>query len=248
MNSLWLVTPKPNPSAQLRLFCFPFAGGGASLFRLWPAGLPAFVELCAIQLPGREGRIREAPQTNLASLIKTLSEVLAPSLDKPFAFFGHSMGARISFELARHLRKEQKEPELLIVSGRRAPQIPEAEPLMHNLPEEQFRQHLRGFGGTPEVILNDPEMMALFSPILRADFTLNEATTYQKEEPLTCPIVAFGGHQDHRTTHSQLLAWQEQTTSQFSHEMFSGGHFFIQTERAQVLQVLGRYLEALRKS
>ena len=122
----WVVRPKPNPLARMRLLCLPYGGGGASIFRDWPQRLPDFVEVCAIQLPGRENRLREPSFTDVPGVVQALTQVLPPFLNIPFAFFGHSLGALIVFELARQLRRENgNEPIHLFISGQCAPQIPD---------------------------------------------------------------------------------------------------------------------------
>src|SRR5215472_10099046 len=134
----WVIFPRPNPLARWRLFCLPYAGGGASAFYNWPLDLPNYVEVCSVQLPGRENRMSERPFTHFLPLIQSLTKAVWPLLDKPFAFFGHSMGAILGFELARQLRKlNEPEPIHLFASGSRAPQIPESRPTYH-LPEVEL--------------------------------------------------------------------------------------------------------------
>ena len=124
----WVIVPRPSRELRLRLFCFPYGGGSASIFRAWPQHLPQEVEVCAIQFPGRGARLEEPPFTRLSPLVQTLSRVLRSYLNVPFAFFGHSLGAFISFELGRQLRKENdRSPLHLFVSGQRAPQLPDLE-------------------------------------------------------------------------------------------------------------------------
>ena len=125
VSTRWLACPQLNPQARMRLFCFPYAGGGASIFHRWPGKLPTMVEVCAVLLPGRGNRLTEPPFIQLSPLVQTLTEALLPHLTTPFAFFGHSMGALIGFELARQLRRQQgPSPVHLFVSGREAPQLP----------------------------------------------------------------------------------------------------------------------------
>ena len=156
----WVSCFKPNPQAKLRLFCFHYAGGGASVFRTWSDSLPESVEVCAIELPGRGMRLRESPFTQLEPLVQHLASTLLPYLDKPFAFFGHSMGGLVSFELTRLLRTEYGvSPVHLFVSGHRAPQVPDPDPPIHTLPESEFLQELRRFNGTPEAVLKNAELM-----------------------------------------------------------------------------------------
>ncbi|HEX8922184.1 MAG TPA: alpha/beta fold hydrolase, partial [Pyrinomonadaceae bacterium] len=209
--SNWVLCQKSDPGAILRLFCFPYAGGSASIFREWAQSLPATVEVCAIQLPGRGSRLLEPAITKMPRLIKAIAPALVPYLDKPFAFFGHSMGNIISLELARYLRKKMKiEPAHLFVSGSRAPQLPNTEPKSYNLPEAGFMAYLRRLNGTPAEILEHPELMELMLPVLRADFELVQTYVYTHAKPLACPITAFGGSLDKEVGRRGLQAWREQ--------------------------------------
>jgi medium-chain acyl-[acyl-carrier-protein] hydrolase len=240
----WIKQPKPNPQARLRLFCFPYAGGGASVFRLWPDDLLPDIEVCSILLPGREHRLREPLFTRISPLVKRLAQEIEPYLDKPIAFFGHSLGSLVSFELARELRRLQAPmPKYLFVSGRRAPQIPQPLPHLHSLPDAAFWQRLRRYDGTPEVVLQHAELMELFLPILRADFGLNETYAYYAEEPFDFPIYAFGGFQDKTLNREEILPWREHTRASFSLRMFRGGHFFINDMRKPMSQLI---LQALK--
>ena len=242
----WLVFSKPRPQARLRLFCFPYAGGGASIFRGWPESLPASVEVCPVQLPGRERRLRERAFTRMTPLVQEIAKAMTPHLDKPFAFFGHSMGATVSFELARYLRRDYGlEPEHLFVSGRRAPQIPDTDPPTYHLPEEEFVEDLRQLNGTPTEVLEHTELLGLLLPLLRADFELIQTYRYIAEPPLDCPISAFGGLQDDEEGRNLLEGWKEQTTAPFALHMFPGDHFFLHSSQGMLLQTLSRELEQL---
>ncbi|MEQ8964161.1 MAG: alpha/beta fold hydrolase, partial [Coleofasciculus sp. C2-GNP5-27] len=151
----WVICRKPNAQAKLRLFCFHYAGGGAWSFRDWSDNLPSSVEVCSIELPGRGFRLAEAAFTSLDPLVRAIADVLVPHLDKPFAFFGHSMGGLVSFEVARVLRTNQGlNPVHLFVSAHRAPQLPDPDPPIHNLPEPEFLDELRHLEGTPEEVLD----------------------------------------------------------------------------------------------
>lgn len=137
----WLGWPKPNPLAQMRLFCFPYAGGSAMIYRNWPDQLIGDVEVCSVNLPGRAKRLREQPFTKLSPLVRELVPAIRPFLDKPFAFFGHSMGALISFELARQLRHENAPaPAQLFLSGRNAPHLADSDSPTFDLPDKEFVQ------------------------------------------------------------------------------------------------------------
>lgn len=241
----WIVRPRPQPNAKLRLLCFPFAGAGASVFRTWPEALPSDVELWAIELPGRERRLSERPFERVGPLASAIADGVAPELQGPFAIYGHSFGSMVGFSFARELRRRSlREPLHLFVSGRRAPRLSVAQP-MHELPDPQFVAELRRLGGMPEMVLAEPELMAVFMPILRADIAASEAEVAPPEPLLDCPITALGGDADGRATAEQLDAWAMHTRAGFEREMFSGGHFFIQTARAAVLGSLSRRLAAI---
>src|SRR5260370_28895087 len=143
-----------NSQSTFRLFCFPYAGGGTSIFHTWKGMLPPDVTVCPIQLPGREKRLAEPPFTRISLLVRAMAHALRPFLNCPFAFFGHSMGALISFELARQLRRQKApEPTYLFVSAQKAPQLPDLTPPLHQLAEADFVEHLHRLYGTPEAIL-----------------------------------------------------------------------------------------------
>lgn len=242
-SEVWIGRPRPNPAARLRLFCFPYAGGGASVFSTWPRQLPEQVELCAIRLPGRETRLSERPFDRLTPLVQALATGIAPWLTKPFAFYGHSLGALVSFELARELRRRgAPQPHRLLVSGRRAPHLPGPAPV-YNLPDPEFLSWIRALGGTPEEVLREPELLAMFLPILRADVAVNEAEPFVAEPPLDCPISAFGGLEDERAQRAELEAWRELTRGPFTLEMFPGGHFFLRSARDLFLRSVAAHLD-----
>lgn len=242
LNS-WVTCFQPNPQAKLRLFCFPYAGGGALSFRTWPDSLPLSVEVCPIELPGRGFRLRESPFTRLEPLIQAIAYPLLPYLDKPYAFFGHSMGGLISFELTRFLRREYGiSPIHLFISARRAPQVPASHPPIHKLSDSKFQDELRRLNGTPEAVLENAELMQLLLPTLRADFSVIETYTYATEPPLDCPIAVFGGLEDREVSYEELQAWREQTNGAFSLHMLPGNHFFMHSAQSLVLELLSQIL------
>jgi medium-chain acyl-[acyl-carrier-protein] hydrolase len=242
----WLARPKPNGSARLRLFCFPYAGGGPSIFNSWVEHLPMEVELCAIQLPGREGRYREPSVVNLSCLMQCLAHVVQPFTDIPFVFFGHSMGGLISFELARQCRrKRQQGPVHLMISACRAPQLPDPHPRISQEPNSAFIDQLRRFGGTTEAVLEDSELMDLLLPVIRADFEMCEGYSYLFEAPLDCPISVFGGAEDPRASWEELSAWQFQTSRSFKLHIFPGQHFYINSSQLSFLDSLSQELTNL---
>lgn len=240
---VWLTCPSPNPEARIRLVCIPYAGGSASVFHGWPAELPPWVEVRALQLPGRANRLMEAPFVRLRPLIVTLARVLAPELRGPFALFGHSMGALISFELARELRRQgAPSPAELLVSGYRAPHLPDREPPIHHLPGAEFVEELRLLAGTPGEVLQNPELRQLLLPALRADFAMCETYEHAPADPLECPIVAFGGQYDEKVSGDELSGWRDHTRAAFRLRMLPGDHFFLHSARAALLQDIAREL------
>lgn len=240
----WIVRSKPQP--YLRLFCFPYAGGGASIFRFWSATLPTEVEVCPVQLPGRENRLREPAFTCLSPLVEALAQVLRPFMDIPFAFFGYSMGALISFELARHLRRDHNPGPLhLFVAAHRAPQLPQSHPSLHQLPDPAFLDALHRLGGTSSSLYEHEELMKLMFPMLRADFAVCETYIYSTEAPLACPITAFGGELDTHVSTEALLAWREQTKGLFTLSILPGNHFFLHSQQQLLLQTLSQDIRGL---
>jgi len=239
----WITCPQPNPQAKLRLFCLPYAGGGASSFRDWPAQLPSWIEVCPIELPGRGSRFQEPPYTRLAPLIKDLTQALLPYLNMPFAFFGHSMGALVSFELTQCLSQTYSlTPACLAVAGRPAPHLSSRNNPIHTLPDPEFLEKIRDFNGTPAPILANAELMQILLPILRADFAVIETCAYTPQPLLSCAIAAFGGLHDPKVSCPDLEAWREQTRSTFLLHLLPGDHFFIHAAQSQLLSVLGQIL------
>ena len=245
-TSPWLSCSRSQPGKKLRLFCFPYAGGAAHIFRTWPQSLPQTVEVCPVHLPGRGNRLAEPLFHRLDPLVHAATQALLPLLNQPFAFFGHSMGAVVAFELARHLRNAHHiEPRHLFMSGRRAPQIIENESPTYNLERTEFLEELRRLNGTPVEVLEHPELIELMLPILRADFQVVETYEYEPDLPLNCPITAFGGLKDDRAKREFLEAWREQTNARFSLQMFPGDHFFLHSAQTLLLKVLSQELEYL---
>jgi surfactin synthase thioesterase subunit len=240
MSNPWLQHWHHKPHARIRLFCFPYAGGGASLFRAWSEYLPQDIEVCPVQLPGREKRLLETPFSHMPALIDMLVSILLPYIDMPYALFGHSMGALICFELARrlYLAEHISEPVHLLISGHHAPQLPDPTMPIYYLPDPEFIEGLRRLKGTPEEMLQNEELLPLLLPVLRADFSLCEMYKYIHLEPLRCPITVFGGSQDLEAPPDTLVAWREQTSGPFKVHLFSGDHFFLHQEQPALLEAL----------
>ena len=233
----WLPYKKPAGGAALRLFLFHFAGGTASAFRPWISALAPTIEAVPVQLPGRERRMRESAFRQLDALLDALEVGIGSELEKPHAFFGHSMGALVAYGLARRRQEQGKSlPVHLFASARSAPHIVAREEPIHSMPAQEFRDALKRMGGTPPEVLEHEELMALIEPLVRADLELNEGYRYQEGAPLQCPITAFGGAQDAEATEEQILPWEQHTTAGFRFRRFPQGHFFIQDALDEVLR------------
>jgi medium-chain acyl-[acyl-carrier-protein] hydrolase len=245
-----LLKHAPRPQATARLFCFSPAGVGASAYRLWPEALPASLEVCPIQLPGRESRLRESPCSSIAALVDALAPALLPQLNLPYALFGHSMGAVLASELTRKLATMgQPLPQHLIVSGRRPPHLIGAEAPLRQLPDAEFVAEInRRYRGIPAAVMQQPELLSLLLPCLRADITALETHWPSGRAPLACPISAFGGSDDALTPREHLEAWAEETTAEFQVRMFPGDHFYLNPQRAQVLREISATLAPLLSS
>ena len=243
-SSPWILRPPGGRDAALRLFCFPYAGGGGSSYMSWARETPCSIEVCAVQLPGREGRLKERPYTQISELIDAAFEGLEPFLDVPFALFGHSMGALLAFELARRIRRAGgPSPVRLIVSGHRGPGLPRRYSAIAHLPEREFIAEIsQRYGGVPDEVLRHPELMALLVPCLRADMALIEHYRYSEAEPLECPISAYGGREDSEATEAQLSRWRAETRSSFIVRQFDGTHFYLRDARKELLAAVCRDL------
>jgi medium-chain acyl-[acyl-carrier-protein] hydrolase len=242
----WLVWPQFRSGARFQLICIPYAGGSAYIFNDWPNHLPDFVQVCAIQLPGRGRRIQEPAFTKLSAIVPRLAEALIPHLRTDFAFFGHSMGALIGFELIRELRNSHhRNAAHLFVSGCYAPHIPDPNPL-YALPDEKFIDELKRLQGVPPAGLDDWELVQLMLPTLRADCMVTESYRYHDGLPLECPITVFGGTEDTIATEEDLSQWERHTGSNFSKHIFPGKHFFFQSAEAAILDIVNREINKPR--
>ena len=232
----WIVGGRTSASALCRLFCLPHSGSGAFQFASWKNLLPEFLDICPIQLPGRENRLREPPFARIQTIIENLASELNPYVDRPYILYGYSLGALIAFELARELRRRKIRPPLALYAlARRAPHLPQHDSPVHHLPDDLFLVEVaRRYGGMPAIILQDVELMKLLIPALRADITALENYVYKEEDPLDCPIYAFGGNLDSTAKEKDLEAWRSHTKSGFELKMFDGDHFFIRNNRESI--------------
>jgi len=245
-KDLWIQRPRPRPGARLRLLLLAHAGGGASAYRGWADAFPEEVEVCPVQLPGRENRLREQPHERIGPLVGDLARALEPWRDLPYALFGHSTGALIGFELARHAeRAGAPGPVHLFASGRRAPDVPSRQRDLHALPDGEMIADLKELGGMPQALLDHPELMQLLLPLLRADLALTETYTPTPGATISAPITAYTGAADGKVAEEDARGWERHTTAGFALRTFPGDHFYLFAERDRVIQSLTADLRPL---
>ncbi|WNZ54121.1 alpha/beta fold hydrolase [Microbulbifer sp. MKSA007] len=227
MSGAWLQIPRPQPKAAIRLLCLPHAGGTASLYRPWAKLLPDSIELVLVCLPGREQRCNETMPTNMQTLIALLCRAIKPVIDKPWAVFGHSMGATVAHELALSLYREKLcGPEHIFVSAREAPQFQKIGNV-HQLSDESLCQQLIELGGTSPELLEIPELRALLLPAIRQDYRLIETSKMSSDQLLDCPITAMLGRDDPELSTDEARGWQQWTNGEFQLKEYAGNHFYL---------------------
>lgn len=249
-GNVW-IGHQTTDDARLRLFCFPFAGGGALAYRAWLTQFPSDIDVVPVALPGREQRFGEPAIDDIATMIKALSAGLQPLMDRPFAFFGYSMGALIAHHLACHLQqKGVATPGHLFVAARRGPNGPNGpdgangpggavqHSSLHHLSSDAFWQGIASYGATPDEILENADYRALFEPSLRADFKLSETAISAGLPRLSCPITAFGGADDTNPLPDELAGWADATTGRFTSYILPGGHFFLRNAGDDMIEIV----------
>ena len=221
----------------MRLFCFHHAGGSAAVFRNWTDGL-GDLEVHAIQLPGRGTRFLEEPCPRLRELARDVADGIGPRLQGSYALFGHSFGGLLAFEVAHELmRRGSGDLVHLFVSARRGPRLPESAPPISRLEDAALlREVCARYGGIPDAVLREPDLLRLLLPALRADLEALETYSYESRPPLGCPITAFGGADDRWAPPRELEGWQFETTDAFAMRQFAGGHFYLQSAESLVCE------------
>jgi medium-chain acyl-[acyl-carrier-protein] hydrolase len=238
-DTTWLVRPVARPQAAIRLLCFPYAGAGASAFAVWAYSLPPEVELWVVQLPGRETRLREPLLEDLGTISDEISRSIEPLCDRPLAFFGHSMGALIAFETAKRVRARGMTPSALFLSGKGVTYgAGPLEGIEHLSDDEFIRLIDQRYGGVPALLKEDAEFRQLYLPALRADIAAVSRHRPTAATPFECPVHVLGGISDQTASRDSLEAWSREAVGHFNVHMFPGGHFFVQTARAAVLELL----------
>lgn len=232
-NSPWFV-PLNEHKSPLLLFLFHHSGASVSKFRDWATALNGFVEVIGIQLPGREERFGENLLFTSKEVSDSLIKVFPEYLDRPFMMMGHSMGGILAFDFINCLKKNNyKLPQHFLVSGKGAPHLPNPNKLLYNLPQHEFVEELIKYNGIPMNIIDKPEIMEFFLPIVQADFSISDTYVYTSTPPLSCPITAFGGTKDPFVKEEYIKEWKNHTKSFFEYQMFEGGHFFLIEEAAR---------------
>ena len=240
----WFFCNKPKPGAAMRLFCFPFSGGGASVYRTWSDAMSEEVEVCSVQLPGRESRYSEARETDIATLVENIVNAFESYQDKPFAFFGYSLGALLAFEVSRELRRKSMDtPSHLFVAAMRAPHTPSVHPPLSSLPDEEFLNKIDYYYQPQDEAWNNPDLRELFLPILKDDIALSDGYAYQDEKPLHCPIDVFAGEDDRGAPTALTQRWSEQTCNAMNYHVFKGGHFFINDSLGEIQSLVKNTLK-----
>ncbi|ACZ85406.1 thioesterase II family protein [Streptosporangium roseum] len=246
LTARWFRCPRPLPHAALRLFCLPYAGAGAGVFHPWPAALAPGVEVVGVQLPGRENRIVEPAEIDLTELAAAVADAAAAD-SRPYALYGHSLGARLGFEVIRSLRRTGAPlPVRLYAGAARAPHLSGSDTFdgLSRVPDDELVTRVVAGGGVPEAVAGEPELLELLLPTLRADFAWLDDYVYQPEPPLPVPIVAFAGTLDRAVSTEQMAAWEQHTTAGFVLHHVDGGHFFLQDRLPDLLSLLSADLTA----
>lgn len=229
--------------ADMRLLCLPHAGAGAAAYRAWGRGMPSHIAVCPVQPPGRERRQSERPLASVEPIVERLTPEVLDGVKPPFAFFGHSAGAVVAFELARELRRRGgPEPVHLFLAGRPAAHLPVPQTGIGDLPPEEFAAALRRLGGTPEEVLADLDVLRLMQPLMAADFSVNEGYRYRAEPALDVPITVFAATGDPGADPERMEPWRLHTTREFMLHTLDGDHFAV---FSHVREVQARMAEAL---
>lgn len=232
----WIDSRALSTKARVRVFCFPYAGGGTSVFRSWGKTF-GDIEICPVQLPGRESRHHEPAFSDMGALADAAHAALLPYLDVPFAFFGHSFGALVAFELARRTRKNSG-LRRVFVSARRAAHLNEPRPPIAHLSNAEFAAAVQErYGGIPQAVFDAQDLLELLLPRLRADFQVLESYECGRGEPLPVGISVFGGRQD-VLPDEDLHAWAVHTTADLEVRMLSGGHLYLESHRSELLNAI----------
>lgn len=245
-NSSWFVRPVKRLHAKINLFCLPYAGGSARIYQSWSEYLPEFVEVVAIELPGRGRRMQEPAFDSMKALVQELSGALHSQIEKPYVVLGHSMGSRIGLNALYELHRSGCPlPLHFIASGSAPPHITKERKKIHKLSDDELIKELQSYDGTPEEVINNKELMEIYLPLLRADFAVAEEESTPNLSQLNCNATVFGGTNDSNVSKEDCLAWQEYFSPPIEVSIFEGGHFFIESARNEVIEKVSRIINTL---
>ncbi|MFE7192682.1 thioesterase II family protein [Kitasatospora sp. NPDC057541] len=240
----WIRRFDPRPDAEVRLVCLPHAGGSASFFLPVARAMPQSVDVLCVQYPGRQDRRTEPLLDTVPELADRIAAALLPWIDRPLAFFGHSLGATLAFEVARRLERDKGlVAAALFASGRRAPSTHRTE-TVHLRDDDGLIADMRGLSGTDARLLGDEEILRMILPATRADYRAAETYVYEPGEALRCPLVALVGDDDPKVTVDEAAAWADHTEDRFDLRVFPGGHFYLADHQAAVIKVMTDRLAA----
>jgi len=235
-RSKWFLISRPKPLARYRLFCFPYAGGSASAFLPWEELLPPQIELVAIQAPGRANRLDESLLTSVIDVAEQIATAIPSMLDRPYLTYGHSMGSIVSFELLHLLKvRSLPLPRRYFAAARQAPHLPRRIAPFYDYPLPEFITELKRFGGTPDAVLENAELMEMLVPMLRTELRAAYAYRRNPEIKLECDVSVFGGARDEIVLPEELPGWQEHFLERMDFRLFDSGHFFMEDHKEQVV-------------
>ncbi|MEU5422155.1 thioesterase II family protein [Streptomyces sp. NPDC001407] len=247
-NGLWVRRFHPRPDAATRLVCLPHAGGSASFYFPVSQAMPDDVDVICLQYPGRQDRRAEPLIDNIPELADRVFAALLPWADRPLAFFGHSMGATLGFEVARRFEREKGIVLAgLFASARRAPSRHRHE-TVHQRDDDGLIAELKGLSGTDSQLLGDEEILRMVLPAIRADYHAAETYTYEPGEPLHCPVTALTGDDDPKVTLEEAQAWAEHTEGPFDFHVYPGGHFYLASHQKALNTLMADHLRACRQA
>jgi surfactin synthase thioesterase subunit len=239
LDDTWIRRFHAGPSQSPALVCFPHAGGSATYFAPLSTMLQSAVQVLAVQYPGRQDRLHHPCLSTIDDLADAAFAALEPAMRQPIALFGHSMGAMIAFEVATRMRQRLgTAPMVLFVSGRRAPSTRRDEESIHLRDDKGLVAELKGLSGTDTRVLDDPDVLRMVLPSMRADYTAVETYCYQPGPKLDCPIVGMTGDTDPKADVDEVRAWQDHTSGRFELHTFTGGHFYLADHKRAVADVI----------
>ncbi|MCR9142857.1 MAG: thioesterase domain-containing protein [bacterium] len=251
----WILRPRPNPNAKARLFCLPYAGGAPSVFRSWPDRyFDDGIEVCLIQLPGRENRMMDTMPEDIYLLIPPIIKAMTPYLDKPYIMYGHCMGSLITHEVLRQMRNGKFEPPLhFIVGAHFGPSLlqPGGKQVsgMKDVTLEEFFKLADDLGGTDGAVLKDASTGALVIPTLKSDYYAYGSYEYRPtEKPFNIPMTVYYGNRDHLVSSVEVPCWKEETRQPCEIVEVDGDHFFVITAEDKFLPMLRKKLMEILKN